>query len=125
MHALPHAGITGEVRGHLLGDRQQHRGTAESALRHPLRARAVQERPVLCLLLDERRIHLEEPRDAPRAGVLHPREAPERVAFVDDVEGSRALERGNEAAVGAESRSFAGGEVAAGQAGELVDAQRT
>jgi hypothetical protein len=72
------------------------------------------------LFLDERRVDFEQPGHACRPRVLHARVAPERVALVDQVEGSFAFERGSQIGVCVKCRPLACGRVAPGGRREPV-----
>ena len=76
------------------------------------------------MLLDQRRVHLKQPRDTGGGRVLHPGEAPERVTLVHEVIRPGTIEQGSELVVQRSDRGCVAGRVAVAHGGQPVNLQR-
>ena len=92
MHAPLRAGPGVQVVGHAGRDGQNGAGLREGRLSHGTRLVFQHQLAMGALLLDERRVHFQNARDAVFAGPAHAHVAPERVALVDHVVGGVGVE---------------------------------
>src|SRR5260370_41102057 len=86
MHAAWGFGKSIEEGSDTFGDRHEHRGRLEGAPRCLLSTRAIDERAILRLLLDQRCVDFEQSWHACRARILHSGIAEEGVSFVNQIE---------------------------------------